>query len=95
MTVVALCTLQPTDSRCPETLGRRVFACSGVGSTAELDPQRLITTTAAAYLADVSVQAIVNWRNRGHLPVAERDEHGRPKYRLLDVVKCEAARRSL
>ena len=60
----------------------------------QLDPDTLLTASAAAFLVDVSVQAIVNWRNRGYLPVAERDKRGRPKYRLLDVVKCEAARRA-
>ena len=44
------------------------------------------------------MNVIVNWRNRGHLPVATdehgreiRDKQGRPRYRLLDVAKAEHA----
>jgi predicted site-specific integrase-resolvase len=33
------------------------------------------------------------WIHRGHLPVAERDESGRPKLRPLDVAKAEYATR--
>lgn len=52
---------------------------------------RLTATQAAAY-AGVTVQAIVNWRARGHLqPTGTRD--GRPVYRLLDVAKAEHATR--
>jgi hypothetical protein len=48
---------------------------------------RLTASQAAAY-AGVTVQAIVNWRNRGHL---QRGDDG--KYRLLDVAKAEHATR--
>jgi hypothetical protein len=41
---------------------------------------------------------IVNWRNRGYLPVATdadgneiRDRQGRPRYRLIDVARAEHA----
>jgi hypothetical protein len=52
---------------------------------------RLTATQAAAYVRmyrPCSVQAIVNWRNRGHL---EQGADG--KYRLLDVAKAEYATR--
>lgn len=59
----------------------------------------LLTTKQAAYLADVTPQAIRMWVNRGHLEVAKlndveiRDEHGRPRYWRLDVAKAEHATR--
>ena len=63
-----------------------------------LDLGVLLSGAEAALYAGVSVQAIVNWRNRGLLPVAKdaqgreiRDARGRPKYRLLDVARAEAA----
>jgi hypothetical protein len=40
-----------------------------------------------------TVQAIVNWRNRGHLTPADYTPGGRPRYRLLDVAKAEHATR--
>lgn len=62
-----------------------------------LNVMALLTGTEAAEYAGVSVQVIVNWRNRGWLPVATdeagkeiRDGQGRPRYRLLDVAKAEA-----
>lgn len=54
---------------------------------------QLISTTDAANLAGVSVAAISNWRDRGHLPVSGRDQRGRPLYRWLDVAKAEHATR--
>lgn len=61
-----------------------------------LDLDALLSATEAASYADVTVNVIVNWRNRGILPVATdehgaeiRDERGRPRYRLLDVAKAE------
>jgi len=48
---------------------------------------RLTASQAAAY-AGVTVQAIINWRNRGHL---KRGDDG--LYRLLDVAKAEHATR--
>ena len=75
-----------------------VFACPGVSATATLNPNALLTGSQAGLYAGVSRQAIVNWRERGHLPVATdedgreiRDDHGRPRYRLLDVAKAEHA----
>jgi len=64
-----------------------------------LDLNALLTATEAAEYAGVSVNVIVNWRNRGHLPIAThprtgepiRDKQGRPRYRLLDVAKAENA----
>lgn len=63
-----------------------------------LDLDALLTATQAAAYARVTVNVIVNWRNRGHLPVATddqgqeiRDRKGRPRYRLLDVAKAEHA----
>ena len=57
-----------------------------------VDPFALITASQAAAYANVSVQAIVNWRRRGHLQVAGTC-HGKPVYRLLDVAKAEHATR--
>ena len=65
-----------------------------------LDLDALLSATDAARYAGVKVNVIVNWRNRGHLPVATdgkggeiRDRQGRPLYRLLDVAKAENATR--
>jgi len=64
---------------------------------ASLDMDALLPATDAARYARVTVNVIVNWRNRGWLPVATdmqgreiRDSRGRPRYRLLDVAKAEA-----
>ena len=61
-----------------------------------LDLNALLSGTDAALYAGVSVNVIVNWRNRGLLPVATdehgneiRDSRGRPRYRLLAVAKAE------
>ena len=72
-----------------------------------LDLHAALSASDAAEYAGVTVQAIVNWRTRGYLcrdgrraflPVAKdaqgreiRDARGRPKYRLLDVARAEAA----
>jgi len=65
-----------------------------------LDLTALLSATDAAAYAGVTVNVIVNWRNRRLLPVATdadgneiRDERGRPRYRLLDVAKAENATR--
>jgi hypothetical protein len=62
-----------------------------------LNMDALLCGTDAARYARVSVNVIVNWRNRGWLPVATdkqgaeiRDARGRPKYRLRDVARAEA-----
>jgi anti-sigma factor RsiW len=61
-----------------------------------LDLNALLSATEAAAYAGVTVNVIVNWRNRGLLPVAAdeqgreiRDKQGRPRYRLLAVAKAE------
>lgn len=61
-----------------------------------LNLDALLSGTDAALYAGVSVNVIVNWRNRGLLPVATdeagseiRDGRGRPRYRLLAVAKAE------
>lgn len=61
-----------------------------------LNLDALLNGTDAARYANVTVNVIVNWRNRGLLPVATdehgheiRDRRGRPRYRLLDVAKAE------
>lgn len=57
------------------------------------DINALLTATQAAGYAGVTPQAIVNWRRRGHLKAAGRDDSGRPLYRLLDLAKAEHATR--
>lgn len=64
----------------------------------DLDMQALLSASQAAAYAGRSVQVICNWAARGHLPVAKdargreiRDGRGRPRYRLIDVAKAEAA----
>lgn len=66
----------------------------------DLDVNALLSATEAAAYAGKSVAAICKWRERGYLPVATddhggeiRDDHGRPRYRLLDVAKAENATR--
>src|SRR5262245_8567233 len=56
------------------------------------DPFALVTASEAAQYADVTVEAILNWRRRGHLPVAGR-KNGRRASALLDVAKAEHAGR--
>ena len=65
-----------------------------------LDLNALLSAKEAAGYAGKTVNVIVNWRNRGWLPVATdaagneiRDRQGRPRYRLLDVAKAENATR--
>lgn len=66
---------------------RGLFALRG-GTLETLDVNARLTATQAAAYAGVSVQAIVNWRNRGHLPQGDDG-----KYKLLDVAKAEHATR--
>lgn len=63
-----------------------------------LDLNALLSGKDAALYAGVTVNVIVNWRNRGWLPIATdeqgneiRDKQGRPRYRLLAVAKAENA----
>ena len=65
---------------------------------ADLDVYALLSASQAARYAGVTPSAVVKWRERGHLPIATdehgaeiRDDHGRPRYRLLDVAKAEHA----
>ena len=65
---------------------------------AALDVYALLTASEAARYAGVTRSAVGKWRERGHLPIATdacgreiRDDHGRPRYRLLDVAKAEHA----
>lgn len=44
---------------------------------------------------EVKPVTVRQWIYRGHLPVAERDEHGRPKLRPVDVARAEYATRGL
>ena len=53
-----------------------------------LDVDARLTGVEAARYAGVTRQAIINWRNRGHLPQGPDG-----KYRLLDVAKAEHATR--
>lgn len=79
----------------------------GVRVPETLDLGALLSGTEAALYVGLSVAAIGNWRTRGyrgtdgtikHLPVATdhrgreiRDTQGRPKYRLADVLRADAA----
>jgi hypothetical protein len=63
----------------------------------------MLTTAQAAEIAHVRPSAITNWVKRGYLlatgeraylPVADRDDRGRPLYRFLDVAKAERATRA-
>lgn len=63
----------------------------------EIDPFALLTATEAAVYARVTVQAIMNWHTRGHLPAATddqgnelRDRRGKRLYRLVDVARADA-----
>lgn len=63
----------------------------------EVNPFALITASEAAAYARVSVQAVCNWRKRGHLPSAKddngneiTDSRGKPLYRLVDVARTDA-----
>ncbi len=59
---------------------------------------RLVNSVEAAQAAQVSVNVISNWRNKGwldrdgqrkYLPVAGRDYRGMPLYRYGDVLNAE------
>lgn len=47
----------------------------------------------AATISGVSEARIRQWKRRGHLQPAGRDEFGRPTYRPIDVLRAEAATR--
>lgn len=63
---------------------------AGVSSCREpvalMPMRRLITTTEAATACGVGSSAISMWAARGHLVRQGLDEHGRPMYRLGDVM---------
>jgi hypothetical protein len=68
---------------------RGLFALHGGPALPDtIDVDARLTATEAARYAGVTVQAIINWRNRGHLPQGDDG-----KYRLLDVAKAEHATR--
>lgn len=52
-----------------------------------------LTTREAAQAARVTPDVVRQWAARGHLPVADRDERGRPRYLLVDVAIAEHATR--
>jgi predicted site-specific integrase-resolvase len=56
------------------------------------DPFALVTASEAARYSGVTIEAILNWRRRGHLTIAGTKD-GRPAYTLLDVAKAEHATR--
>lgn len=58
-----------------------------------MDLDALWTVAEAAEHAQVSESAIRQWIFRGHLAVAERDQHGRPRLKPLDVARAEYATR--
>jgi hypothetical protein len=65
-----------------------------VGEPAEIDVYADgLTTEEAAGLAGGTSAVIRVWVHRGHLVLASRDEHGRPRYKALDVAKAEAKTR--
>ena len=75
---------------------RGLFVVPGGAVPPQLDMDALLSGTQAAGVARVSVRAVVNWRNRGWLPVAVdergneiRDGRGRPRYRLGAVLAAE------
>ena len=64
-----------------------LFALHG-GTLDTIDVNARLTAAQAAKYAGVTRQAIINWRNRGHLTMGDDG-----KYRLLDVAKAEHATR--
>lgn len=92
-----LCSLAVDDHVRSQPPARRgLFAFPGVLMPPVLDMDALLSGTQAAGVARVTVAAIVNWRNRGWLPVATdehgsqiRDDRGRPRYRLRAVLEAE------
>jgi len=64
---------------------------------AVLDLQALLTGKQVADYTNRTINVIVNWRNRGILPIATnpetgeeiRDGRGRPMYRLIDAVRAD------
>lgn len=57
----------------------------------------LVTTPEAAAHCGVDASTIRKWRERGHLTVSGLDPHGRPLYRLIDVLRAarDTRRRAL
>ncbi len=70
---------------------------AGVPAAREVDPSALLTASQVALYCKVSVQAVWNWHNRGHLPAATddagnviTDSRGKRLYRLADAAKADA-----
>lgn len=61
----------------------------GVADREAPDLNDLVSSTRAANLVGVSVETIKKWRQRGHLIVSGLDDHQRPRYRWIDVVRAE------
>lgn len=68
-----------------------------IAEAVEVNPFALLTATQAALFAGVSVQAVWNWHNRGHLPAATDDDgneitdsRGKRLYRLVDLARADA-----
>lgn len=53
----------------------------------------LLTMADASWHACVGWETIRKWVQRGHLPVAARDDRGRPLFRWSDVALAEKGRR--
>ncbi|MCI3277633.1 MerR family transcriptional regulator [Streptomyces cylindrosporus] len=51
------------------------------------------TVAEAAEAAGVRPGVIRAWKHRGHLPAAAHDDHGRPLFKPIDVIKAEKATR--
>lgn len=99
---IDVCSKAPADAGAFRVSRQEVALLDG-----DLDVNALLTAADAARYAGLldehgkpKVSMIVNWRNRGLLPVAAddrgreiRDSRGRPMYRLLDVAKADARTR--
>ncbi len=48
----------------------------------------LVTTTEAANAVGLGVSTISMWAKRGYISPSGLDEHARPMYRLIDILRC-------
>lgn len=48
----------------------------------------LVSTTEAANRIGVGKSTITMWATRGHLAIAGLDEHDRPLYKMIDVLRA-------
>lgn len=53
------------------------------------DLDELTGTNDAAELAGVAPVTIRSWKAKGYLQPSGLDQHGRPMYRRIDVLRCE------